>query len=250
MYEIDTTSYQSKNFDERINEKNKPVAIAMITLHATGDNNAHRTTNYLCRSDVAKPVSAHYVIWKDGRIFQLVNDDKRAWTNGASVWKAFPDTNDVSINIELVNDDSGDDPYPIVQIDALTWLVEWKARQYNVLSENIVRHADIAPKRKVDPKGFPWKPWKDGLTLGRSRDFGGWGAWGSQYPLYDDQKMFAIPQFWLRHNQAFGEARSNEMWIDGIWCCRIFENGWITYDKASGKLHSNLRTGLAIADKS
>ena len=54
-------------------------------------------------TDPASEVSAHYFIWEDGRIDQLVRESERAWHAGASFWKGESDVNSASIGIEIVN---------------------------------------------------------------------------------------------------------------------------------------------------
>ena len=48
-------------------------------------------------------VSCHYLISREGKIFQMVNDNRIAWQVGKSKWGKFNNLNDKSIGIELVN---------------------------------------------------------------------------------------------------------------------------------------------------
>ena len=70
--------------------------------------------------DPASEVSAHYLIWEDGRIDQLVAEDRRAWHAGKAFWKGESDLNSASIGIEIVNPghDGGLPPFPERQIAA------------------------------------------------------------------------------------------------------------------------------------
>ena len=108
-------------------------------------------------------VSAHYVLPLPARhyrgeplIYQLVDEERRAWHAGASAWKERTNINDTSIGIEIVN--SGWAPYPKAQIEALIALSRDIIARHNIHPTNVVAHSDIAPNRKIDPgPHFPWR---------------------------------------------------------------------------------------------
>ena len=135
----------SPNFDER-----RPN---FVIIHATGDNTAEQALRTL--TDPQRKVSAHYVIGRDGRTYQLVDERARAWHAGESKWGADTDLNSASLGIEL--DNNGDEPFPDVQISALLGLLKGMAARYHVAAANYLGHGDVAPRRKVDPsRYFPW----------------------------------------------------------------------------------------------
>jgi N-acetylmuramoyl-L-alanine amidase len=136
----------SPNFNER-----RP---SYVVLHHTSNDTVERALRTL--TDPVREVSAHYVVGRDGEVFQLVDERHRAWHAGRSQWGADFDLNSSSIGIEL--DNSGDEPYPPAQIDALLRLLADIRARYRIPSPNILAHADVAPGRKVDPNGwFPWR---------------------------------------------------------------------------------------------
>jgi len=101
-------------------------------------------------------VSAHYVIGRDGKVYQMLNDYLRGWHAGAGKWGSLTDLNSVSLGIEL--DNNGGEPFPEPQISALLNLLDTLKRKYNIPTPNFIAHSDIAPGRKVDPSAlFPWK---------------------------------------------------------------------------------------------
>lgn len=116
----------------------------------------------------ASKVSAHYLIGRDGRIAQLVAEDRTAWHAGVSQWRGLeiwgspqpgvrvPSLNPVSVGIELVNKNDGRDPYSPAQLDALVRLSRAIVARHGITQANLVRHRDISPGRKTDPAGFPW----------------------------------------------------------------------------------------------
>lgn len=116
------------------------------------DCNAHP---YFARLQGVR-VSAHCVIYRDGRIWQYVPFAKRAWHAGLSLFDGRDKCNDFSIGIELEGTD--DVPYTEAQYQALAWLSRQLLQQYPTLQpQRIVGHCDIAPGRKTDPgAAFDW----------------------------------------------------------------------------------------------
>ena len=105
-----------------------------------------------------KRLSAHYVVGTDGRIFQLVDEQEKAWHAGVSRWRNMDNLNHYSIGIEISSPSMGQENYPNVQIKAVENLCRLLIRRYNIPAANIVAHSDIAPTRKSDPgKAFPWQ---------------------------------------------------------------------------------------------
>ncbi|MBF2708925.1 N-acetylmuramoyl-L-alanine amidase [Flavobacterium soyangense] len=125
-----------------------------IIIHHTAQDSLAQT---LKTFTVAKTqVSSHYVIADDGRVVQMVNDYLRAWHGGTASWGKNTDINSASIGIEL--DNNGIEPFSDKQIISLLALLTKLKKDYNIPTQNIIGHSDIAPSRKTDPsKLFPWK---------------------------------------------------------------------------------------------
>ncbi len=147
--------FQSPNFGER-----RGGQINLIVLHYTAMENAALAVARLC--DPKSEVSAHYVISQSGEIFQLVDEDKRAWHAGVAHWDGEDDVNSCSIGIEL--DHMGMDAqgqflaYPAAQIERLITLLQDLCARYHIPPHRVVGHSDVAPLRKQDPGDlFPWQ---------------------------------------------------------------------------------------------
>jgi N-acetylmuramoyl-L-alanine amidase len=56
----------------------------MVMLHYTAMTSAEGARDWLCNPEAQ--VSAHYVIAEDGRLWQLVAEEQRAWHAGAGAW--------------------------------------------------------------------------------------------------------------------------------------------------------------------
>ena len=156
----------SKNFDER-----RPV---VIVLHYTEQDSVEQSLDTLRSRNSGGRVSSHYLLGKDGKIYQLVSDAKRAWPAGAGRWGAITDVNNASIGIEIDND--GNSPFPDAQIDSLIVLLRDLTTRLRIPPTQIIGHSDLAPTRKIDPGLlFPWKRLHDA-------GFGLWPADTTQDP--------------------------------------------------------------------
>ncbi|MEL1263311.1 N-acetylmuramoyl-L-alanine amidase [Pseudoxanthomonas putridarboris] len=128
----------------------------LIVIHFTDQHSVQQSLDTLRTRNSGGPVSAHYLIGADGKRFQLVSDERRAWHGGAGRWGTITDINSASIGIELDND--GKSPFAEAQIDSLLVLLEDLCTRLRIPRRQIVGHSDVAPVRKVDPGPlFPWK---------------------------------------------------------------------------------------------
>lgn len=135
----------SPNFDER-----RPN---YVIIHQTTNDNPERALATLTNPE--RKVSAHYLIGRDGALYQLVGENSRAWHAGVSFWGGNTDLNSTSIGIELDND--GAEPFAEPQIVRLLQLLGELKERYRIPVANFLAHGDVAPGRKVDPSAmFPW----------------------------------------------------------------------------------------------
>jgi N-acetylmuramoyl-L-alanine amidase len=142
----------SPNHDER------SAPPDMIVLHYTGMQNGAAALERL--RDAEAKVSSHYLIEEDGRVFSLVDEDRRAWHAGVSHWGGHDTLNGASIGIEIVNPghEWGYRAFPEVQMQAVERLVADIVRRRDIPLERVVGHSDIAPSRKEDPgELFDWR---------------------------------------------------------------------------------------------
>lgn len=160
----------------------------IIVLHHTDQDSVQQSLDTLRSANSGGKVSSHYLVGADGRIYQLVGDDRRAWHAGPGRWGTITDLNSASIGIEIDND--GDTPFAPAQIDALIRLLDDLCTRLRIPRTQIIAHADLAPARKQDPsRFFPW----------RQLAVAGFGVW----PRDSDGSAPAGFDAWLAL-QAFG----------------------------------------------
>jgi len=155
----------------------------MLLLHYTGMQDAEEALERLCTP--GSDVSAHYFVFEDGRIVQLVQESRRAWHAGVSFWAGEPDINSCSIGIEIANPghDFGYPDFPKRQIAAVTALCRSIQKRYTIPPIRVLGHSDVAPARKKDPgEKFPWRTLYDS----------GVGHWVRPAPIIDGDLLLAL----------------------------------------------------------
>ena len=88
----------SPNFDHK---KRTKKDIKAIVIHYTGMQSERESLNRLC--NLKSKVSSHFFIGKNGKVYNLVKENKTAWHAGKSCWSNFKNLNKNSIGIELAN---------------------------------------------------------------------------------------------------------------------------------------------------
>ena len=132
-------------------------SIKGICYHITGDSNYNQAVSWLC--DPKSNASTHYVIEKNGEVFQLVQDADTAWGQGiinAPSAKIYFDNgsknpNNYLISIEVVS--KGEIP-TVEQWQALTELTVLLVTKYHIpiTYYNLIGHNQLnAVDRKFDP---------------------------------------------------------------------------------------------------
>jgi len=71
----------------------------LIVIHYTDQDSVQRSLDTLRSHNSKGKVSAHYLIGRDGKRYQLVSDERRAWHGGAGRWGTITDINSASIGI-------------------------------------------------------------------------------------------------------------------------------------------------------
>ena len=125
--------------------------VKYVVIHYTGMKNLKLAYKKL--SDENSNVSSHYLISKEGIIFNLLCPKYKAWHAGKSKWKNYININNYSIGIELENrgHDFGYSNFSAKQYSSLKKLIFFLKKNFKILEKDIVFHSDISPNRKKDP---------------------------------------------------------------------------------------------------
>ena len=110
-------------------------------------------------------VSAHFLIDKNGKIAQVVDENDIAFHAGVSCWNGFDGLNINSIGIEFINSDPFSNNFSQQQMLAGVDLASYLINKYNIQSRYVLGHSDIAYNstsglldRKQDPSHlFDWE---------------------------------------------------------------------------------------------
>lgn len=134
-----------------------------IVVHATGSGepgsgfgDARELGEFFARPTTQ--AASHYGVDRAGRVARYVDEEHAAFHVATPGW------NDISIGIELLNDNSGRQEYPRAQLLATRRLVQAIAARHDIPLEAVVTHASVQPEDRRDPVGFPWHAWRSGLV--------------------------------------------------------------------------------------
>ncbi|NLJ71636.1 MAG: N-acetylmuramoyl-L-alanine amidase [Syntrophomonadaceae bacterium] len=115
------------------------------------------------RNPVAK-ASAHYLVTRDGKVIQMVNDSDTAWHAGfvnRPSWKLYDGTNPNAYTLGIEHENIGGGLLTEVQYEATLWLHKYLIDKYNIPVDrnHIIGHFEIdAINRPNDPGSyFPWE---------------------------------------------------------------------------------------------
>lgn len=190
---------------EVVKSENASERVRFLVMHFTTID--FETSLRVLTQPSSRPVSSHYLIpesgdptypHKDLRVYQLVDEYRRAWHAGRSSWEDRSQLNDHSIGIEIVNKSECHPPpesTPEAEADAVCFFPEFDTAQIDLLialskdilarypditPTRVIGHGDIIPQYKIDPgPKFPWQQladagigaWYDDATVKRHLDY-------------------------------------------------------------------------------
>ena len=104
-------------------------------------------------NDLKSEVSCHYLISREGKIYNLLCPKFKGWHAGISEWKNVKNLNNYSIGIELENKghEYGYTNFTNRQYHEIKKLIKFLKSNFFIKDKDIVFHSDIAPNRKKDP---------------------------------------------------------------------------------------------------
>ncbi len=171
---IDDTTYQSP--DERSRQRAASTKVDMLVMHSTETKSLAETVACFT-TEKERNVSVHYVVDRDGTIYQFVPENRAAYHAGQGSWKivtpdeikTVSDINERSIGIEFQRGPG--ETFTPEQIRAGLALSKDIIERNGIDPRNVVGHSDVAGDRKSDPgNDFPWELWVDnGLAVNKER---------------------------------------------------------------------------------
>jgi AmpD protein len=138
-----------------------------IVVHCMGEFIVDQTANHAPDFLDGYKLSAHALVEPNGDIIRCRDDDERAWhargynTNSLGVEFLVEGEHTYATFLEAIKTEY----VTTAQWEAGVELVKEWAFLYSIPEENIHRHSDLSPGRKVDPgEGFHWQDFIDQVT--------------------------------------------------------------------------------------
>ena len=132
-----------------------------IIVHDTATN--EWSVNWVLKTLTTWKVSCHYVIDYNWDKYKIWWTEQILWHAGVSEWKWLKDMNRYSIWIEVVWWNWKEFSYE--QRVSVKELIQHLMATFNIPKENVLRHKDIAPGRKIDIEDQFWnnkyKSWEE-----------------------------------------------------------------------------------------
>lgn len=136
--------------------------IDAVIVHSTFNNSGgdFYDIDLVIKQFAQYKVSAHYVIGRDGKVYQLVDEKDNSYHAGkGSLPDGRTNINACSIGIEIMT--SYTEAPTEKQIKALLLLINKIKKKHRI--KYVLRHSDIAPVRKTDPWNMNWEDFKKQL---------------------------------------------------------------------------------------
>ena len=128
----------------------------LVIIHGDAGKSDQGTISWI-ESERSK-ASYHYLVGRDGSVYQFVDESLKAWHAGKSAWDGYTvagSVNPVSIGVAFAND--GKEPYKDLQYRVGGELVADICKRHGIPAHLILGHCDVSPGRKPDPwKHFDW----------------------------------------------------------------------------------------------
>ena len=128
--------------------------IRLIVLHASAGKSEAADLSWM--QDPASKVSYHVLIGRQGTVYTLVEESRRAWHAGKGRWDGHDDVNGCSLGLAFANKHDGLEALTPAQIAAARVVVaEWRLKYVGI--QAVTTHAAVAlPEgRKRDPLDSP-----------------------------------------------------------------------------------------------
>lgn len=124
------------------------AVIRLIVLHCDASPSEKATLNWF--NDPTSEVSYHVLIGRDGTLYRIVPDVRKAWAVGKSVWRGRQWCNGFSLSASFANRNDKKEKLTDIQITRMKELIAYWRKAHPTI-EDIQTHASVSPGRKFDP---------------------------------------------------------------------------------------------------
>lgn len=149
----------------RSTREGKPIRL--IVIHGDAGKSDAGTVDWITNKKHTAGVSYHYLVGRDGEVYQFVDEAEKAWHAGISSWEDCTHNKSVnaySVGVSFANDGKAEQYRP-VQYEAGAKLVAQIMARHGIPLQQVVGHADVSPGRKSDPwKTFDWSHFRELLS--------------------------------------------------------------------------------------
>lgn len=146
------------NFEHRSpHHKARTRKPTLVVIHASAGKSDAGDISWIVSPQ--SKVSYHYLVGRDGEVYELVSPERVAYHAGVSEWKGEKHCNSYSIGVAWANRNDGAESLTGAQLKSMRELLDWLSVKHPTLKESVT-HKDVAPNRKSDPEQAPnfYKP--------------------------------------------------------------------------------------------
>lgn len=183
------------------------------------------------------------LIARDGELWRYVDWKKwNSWSEGLSSWTVDGTLlqsgalGRACLGIELDGANDGKQKATSAQIESAARfaIYTWETEAIPLDGDHDVTHAQIAPGRKSDPRGYTIQQVYEAIRGLQKTVEPDWAArWGTAYPYFAGSGIATAWRDAWRLGTELGPAVSDEMSIS-VGVVRNFYNGFITYSPKAG----------------
>lgn len=215
--------------------------------HETGNSSGspHRTLqwNLHTRSKTGQLIQSSYdvMIARDGEIWRYVDwTEWNSWSEGVSSWTVdgklltSGPLGRACLGIELDGANDGKQKATAAQIESAARFAIYTAETEGIPldGDHDVTHAQIAPGRKTDPRGYAIDQVYEAIRSMQqlvTPDFG--SLWGPYFSYFSESGIAAV---WRDHAAVLQAAVSDETKDAKGRVWRLFERGAVSFDPITG----------------
>jgi N-acetylmuramoyl-L-alanine amidase len=131
---------------------------SLVIIHGDAGASDAGTVAWVCNPK--SEVSYHYLVGRDGTLYQFVQESEKAWHAGVSTFhgeEILGSVNPISIGVCFANNGKGNEPYTAAQYKAGGELVAQICERHGIPLHRVRGHFEVSPGRKTDPwDHFDW----------------------------------------------------------------------------------------------